>query len=842
MPRRLRIFVSERTSSLLWERSITLGNWLWQVIGWIWGSVILGGFIINIVISYITTGVSGLTDPRSWFLVRSVLAYSIQALLLFTVAFLLTLLSYLSHRYKRQEQQKRQHAHNEALIDIAKGVHRLLEDSTHQHASTESLTHTALMKPDATSTPTSIWNVPYRRNPIFTGREQILALLHDKFMKKTNAMALTQAQAISGLGGIGKTQTAVEYVYRHRSDYHYVFWVRAATYDTLLTDFITMADLLHLPEKNEQDQNKVIAAVRQWMRIHENWLLVLDNADDFAMVDTILPSEWKGHILLTTRTQIGGTLANMVELGKMDTLEGTLLLLRRARVLEAEASLDQASLQDQAEGEAIVKELDSLPLAIDQAGAYIEETQCSLSAYLTAYQIRRRELLQRRGTLPSDHPEPVTTTWSLSFQKVEVVKPASADLLRVCAFLDPDTIPEEIFTEGASDLGPILQSIAADPLWLNEAIEELRRYSLVKRNPRENTLSIHPLVQAVLIDEMSRSVQVRWTERVIRVINRIFPHVEVETELQCRRLFPQALVCTTLITRYELESAEAARVLNEAGVYLHDHASYKEAETFYRKALNMREKVLGAEHIATAASLNDLGLLYRDLGRYDEAEPLLRRTLLIREKALGAEHPATAMILNNLGLLYRDLKRYNEAEQLLQNSLAIREKVLGAEHSITALSLGNLGLLYCDQRKYDEAEPLLQRALQIREKALGAEHPATATGCQYMAVLYCAQGKYKEAELLYQRTLDIREKVLGPEHPATAMTLHELANLYRDQGKYMEAEALYQRALDVRERILGAEHPATIITLENYAVLLRKINRSREAVAIEARINQIRAK
>jgi tetratricopeptide (TPR) repeat protein len=840
MPRKLQIFVSERTYSLFRERIITLGNLLWHVIGWIWGSVIIGGFIINIVISFVSTGTSGLSDPRSWFLVKPLLAYPVQSLLLLFAASFLTVLIYLCHRYKQQEQRKQQYAHNESLIDIAKGVRRLLEDSTYQHASTD--IDRASTRQEATAHPVTIWSVPYRRNPFFTGREQILAHIHNRLTKKTNTRALIQAQAISGLGGTGKTQAAIEYAYRYRHDYNFVFWVRAATYDTLLTDFITIADLLHLPEKNEQDQNKVVAAVRQWMITHEDWLLILDNADDLTMVDNILPSEWKGHVLLTTRTQIGGTVANMIELEKMSTAEGILLLLRRARILEAEGSLDQVTPQDSSDAEAIVKELDCLPLAIDQAGAYIEETQCSLSAYLPAYQTQRRHLLQRRGTFPADHPEPVTTTWSLSFQKVEAVSPASVDLLRFCAFLDPDAIPEEIFTEGPLNLGSVLQSLTAEPLRLNEAIEQLRKFSLVKRNPRENTLSIHRLVQAVLIDDMDIDVQILLAARAIRVINHVFPHVEVETELQCRRLFPQVLACATLIKRYELESAEAARLLDEAGIYLHDHALYQEAETFYLEALNMREKVLGADHISTADSLNDLGLLYRDQGKYKETEPLLHRALLIREKALGAEHPATAMIFNNLGLLYRDQGMYSEAEMHLQRAVNIRKKVLGTEHPATAISLGNLGLLYRDLGRYEEAEPLLKQALLTREKVFGVEHPATATSLNYIAGLYHTQGKYKEAEVLYQQALSIRERVIGVEHPATAMVLHNLADLYRDVGRYSDSEALYRQALEIRERVLGPKHPATVLTLENYAVLLRKMNRSEEAKAIEVRINQIRAK
>ena len=148
----------------------------------------------------------------------------------------------------------------------------------------------------------------------------------------------------------------------------------------------------------------------------------------------------------------------------------------------------------------ISQELGGLPLALDQAGAYLEETGMDLAGYWYIYQQHRTDLFRERGGLVSDHPAPVATTWSLSFQRVEEQKPAAADLLRLCAFLAPDAIAEEILTAGASFLGPVLLPVAADALLLNQAIEALRAYSLIRRNPKEKTLSIHRLVQAVLQD------------------------------------------------------------------------------------------------------------------------------------------------------------------------------------------------------------------------------------------------------------------------------------------------------------------------------------------------------
>jgi hypothetical protein len=195
-------------------------------------------------------------------------------------------------------------------------------------------------------------------------------------------------------------------------------------------------------------------------------------------------------------------------------------------------SLGMVSKTDVIQAEAIVRELDGLPLAIDQAGAYIEETNCGLPGYFDLFRTHRRELLQRRGNFPIDHPQPITTTWALSFQCIEQSNPAAAELLRLCAFLDPERIYEEIVVEGASALGSILGPVAADPFKLNEAIEELLKFSLIHRDHDEKVLTIHRLVQAVLKDSMTQEVRKQWETQAVQAFDHAFPSIyEKRSEL-----------------------------------------------------------------------------------------------------------------------------------------------------------------------------------------------------------------------------------------------------------------------------------------------------------------------
>ncbi|OCX82919.1 hypothetical protein A6M27_18270, partial [Acidithiobacillus thiooxidans] len=291
------------------------------------------------------------------------------------------------------------------------------------------------------------------------------------------------------------------------------------------------------------------------------------------------------------------------------------------------------------------------------------------------------------------------------------------------------------------------------------------------------------------------------------------------------------------------EHLEEVKQANALGFFLQDKlAEYRTAESFFRRVLEIREKVLGPEHPGTAASVNNLALMLQVQGKWTEAEPLCRRAMEIQEKVLGPEHPETATSLNNLASLIQNQGKLAEAEPLCRRALEIRGKALGPEHPDTATSFNNLALLLQVRGKLAEAESLYGRALEIREKVLGPEHPDTAVSLNNLAALIQAQGKLAEAEPLCRRALEIKEKVLGPEHPDTAASLNNLASLIQNQGKLAEAEPLYRRALEIKEKVLGPEHPDTANSLNNLASLLKDQAKMAEAESLCRRALEIRGK
>jgi tetratricopeptide (TPR) repeat protein len=679
------------------------------------------------------------------------------------------------------------------------------------------------------------FNVPYARNPFFTGREDLLSELHHVLLANTTA-ALTQAQAIHGLGGIGKTQTAVEYAYRRRGAYKHIFWMRAEDEAGFNEGYVTIARLLGLPEKNEQEQAITVKAAKRWLSEHDAWLLILDNVEEPGKIAGWLPDAHRGHVLITTRCTVMGMVAEGIEVGKLPEEESALLLLRRAGLLRKDALFSEAELEDQNLARELSNMLDCLPLALDQAGAYIEESFLSLQDYIILYEAQGAKLLREGVDLsPTNHPS-VTITFTLAFEKLETQSKAAADLLRLCAFLAPDAIPEEIFLESAEVLGENLFPVVSTPLLWNQTLRIALRYSLLKRDSQERTLAVHRLVQQVIREDMEEEEQRQWAERTVDALATSSPDITFEQWPLCERRLIHQLHCNRHVELYRIETCNAAIFSNQIAFYLKDRARYAEAEPLLKRSLEIWQKEFGPGHSYTALSLNNLASLYRAQGRLSEALALCERSRMLLEKTFGYENLETSTVLNNLAAVFREMGLYSEAEPLYKRALTIDEKFYGEIHQEVASALNNLALMYRMQGRLLEALPLYERALAIFEKTVGPDHPHTATGLNNLALVYKTQGQLFEALPLYERSLVIWEAALGPDHPNTASTLNNLAVLYETQGRFADAEPLLKRVVEIFTKTLPIYHPNIAGSCSNYASVLEKLGRALEAKEMKAQV------
>lgn len=677
-----------------------------------------------------------------------------------------------------------------------------------------------------------IWNLPHERNHFFTGRDEVLYRLRHSLMSPANQ----HRAAICGLGGIGKTETAIEYAHRYREEYKYVLWIVAASSESLVSGFVDFAKLLDLRECNAQDHKLVVAAVKRWLKSNSGWLLVFDSADDPTLIENFMPHQSDGHILLTSRAS---TFANLyitkpLDLDAMKPEEASGFLRKRT----GRSDLPNEELKAISK---LGEKLGYLPLALEQAAAYTHEMRIGFRDYLNGYDKRGSEFLDKHLSDSSRYPQSISTTWRLNFDQVETASRGAADLLRLSSFLAPERIPIEVFPLASSMLPStiICSSDPSDPLVLDDFLKPLMHYSLIRRDFESRTFSIHRLVQAVIQDMIEKDAQRQWAETAVRVLNKAFPDVDFKKWSQCDRLLPHVQRSVEIIRKWQLDLVEAPRLLNRAGDYLRCRAQYIEAEPLYMLALEIYEKTVGKDHHLIVTTLNNLGALYYVQGRYSDAEPFYQRAQRIVEKIPGTDN---SEIASSLALLYVNQGRYDEAESLYIQALKTRENVLGSEDIDVAVTLNNLAGLYTNRGQYAKAEPLLKRACIIFEKKRPPDHPDIATPINDLACLYADSGRYSEAEPLFNRALEIREQTLGKQHPDVAATLTNLGKLYIALNQHSKAEALYKQALRIYEGTLGPQHPDVAAPLEKIAVLYTKQGHYSDAKRVLDRALRIRKK
>jgi tetratricopeptide (TPR) repeat protein len=702
-----------------------------------------------------------------------------------------------------------------------------------------------------------LWTVPYGRNPYFTGRDQVLKTLYQQLHGGQTA-AITQTQAISGLGGIGKTQTAVEYAYRYRDDYRYVFWVGADTELELTSGYVSIAQTLNLPLKDAENQDDTVQAVRVWLGREEGWLLIFDNADQPELVQPFLPRAIKGHILVTSRAQDFQDLGivQAVEMATLNPEEAVAFLLTRTgrtppvgahprvRPMQGiEPITDLSHGQnptvtgsgqsrgiaptEYAAATALAAELGYLPLALEQAAAYIVTNRVPFADYLNSYRKQRLKRLEKAKPKLGHYPDSVATTWALNLKEVQKQAPAAAALLNYCAFLHADGVPFNLFTQGAAALGEPLATALADaaddPLDLYDLLNPLGSYSLVRVEPESQSFSLHRLVQEVIRAELGDDGCQSWVEPLFKAIAQLTPEKGKDTEYQdwpaLAPLVNHVQDLASHCQQHAIASTDAADVFHVMGAYLLERGQYALAAPLLQKALDLRHHLLGDEHEDVANSLDSLGYISRLTSRYGEAEPLYQDALAMRKRLLGDEHPDVASSLNNLAGLYYNQGRYGEAEPLYQDALAMSKRLLGDEHPDVAGSLNNLAMLYSNQGRYGEAEPFFQDALAMRKRLLGDEHPDVASSLNNLAGLYQQQDRYGDAQPLLIETVNLFRQLLGHEHPNLAISLNNLARCYRETADYDRAEELCQEALAIAQAALPTDHQLNGRFLDDFATL-----------------------
>jgi tetratricopeptide (TPR) repeat protein len=660
-----------------------------------------------------------------------------------------------------------------------------------------------------------VWNVPYHPNRFFIGRDLLLAEVHSRLSASELAV---RRVALTGLGGVGKTQLAAEYAYQQQADYDLVWWARAEQLTSVLGDYAALAGQpplvgqLRLAE--DAPQEVAVAAVRSWLEQHPRWLLLLDNADDPATVAELLPRSGTGQVVITSRAGVGWErLAMPLPVEVLAPGDAADFLL--ARTGEAGPAAEAAAAT-------LATTLGGLPLALEQAGAYITATgTITLAGYVELFATRALELLKRGELL--DYQRTVATTWSLALQRLQEAEPAAVGLLTLAAFLAPDDLPLPLLAAHSEELPDPLAAAAGDPLALADAVAALRRYSLVRVNA--DALSVHRLMQVVVRGALDGESERGWAVGAIRLLHAGFPHDSgvAGNWPECERLLPHVLAVADYAQRLEVESQAWLWLLKRAGMYLWRRGRYRQALEVDELTLAASQRMLGDDHPVTLTSMYNLADTYRHLSRLEEARQLHEQTLAARRRVLGDDDPDTLASMNNLAETYRHLHRLDEALKLHQQTLAARRRVLGDDDRDTLASMNNLAETYRHLHRLEEARQLHEQTLAARRRVLRPDDPDTLKSMDNLAETRHDIADLQGARELHEQTLAARRRVLRDDHPDTLRSMNNLGMTLADLGELHDAQDLLEQAVTGRRRVLGDDHPDTLISMNNLAEIRRPL-------------------
>ncbi|MEQ8999040.1 MAG: tetratricopeptide repeat protein [Coleofasciculus sp. B1-GNL1-01] len=673
----------------------------------------------------------------------------------------------------------------------------------------------------------------------FVGRADVLENLHQQ-LQQTERIAIC---AVAGMGGVGKTELALQYALHHQKQGTYpggLCWILAGdgVVGTQIVSFARTQLDLQLPDGLELTE-QVAYCWRHWRR--GDVLFIFDDVRNYRQIKPYLPpAESRFKVLITTRRQKLGASFQRIHLDVLTEAAAIDLFVSLIGQERIEAEPEQVKH--------LCEQLGYLPLGLELVGRYLQrKPDLSFEKMCQRLGLKHRSL---------NNPDPDMTA--------QLGVEAAFEL----SWLE--------LSQKAQKLGCFLSLFALAPiLWADEDVEELEdiveeledirddelvNRSLLKRVDKES-YQLHQLVREFLKEKLEELTEAeefkhRFCQVMVMVAQQIpetptkddiviatpmIPHLAEAATTQkdwlsdkdliypfgglgrfyegqglYRQALPWRKQCLSA-TRERLgdDHLDVAMSLNNLAALYYSQGRYGEAEPLYQKALELDKRLLGDDHPDVARSLNNLARLYESQGRYSEAEPLYLQALELFKRLLGDDHPDVAMSFNNLALLYKSQGRYGEAEPLFLQALDLRKRLLGDDHPDVAQSLNNLAYLYSSQGRYGEAEPLYLQALELRKRLLGDDHPDVANSLNNLAALYRSQGRYGEAEPLYLQALKLYKRLLGDDHPDVAMSLNNLAGLYSSQGRYGEAEPLYQQALELCKRLLGDDHPNTITVREN---------------------------
>ncbi|MEV6984427.1 FxSxx-COOH system tetratricopeptide repeat protein [Sphaerisporangium sp. NPDC051017] len=617
-----------------------------------------------------------------------------------------------------------------------------------------------------------VWNVP-TRNAAFTGRNAVLEKLRDQIVGGSKTVVLPQA--LYGLGGVGKTQVALEYAHRFMADYDVVWWIPAEHLELINPEMAELAGRLGTPVSDSVAE--AARAVREALRLgrpYSRWLLIFDNADDPKDLEDFIPSG-SGHVLITSRNPAWSRVADPLEVDVFTRAESVEHLLRRAPGLAAD------------DADKVASALGDLPLAIEQAGAWLEQTGMPAGQYVEQLEHQVTEVLSL-GDPPSGYPTPVLATWNLSFERLKERSPASVRLLELLAFFAPEPVSMDmLYCDAMVDILVPYDEAMREKLMIGPVIRQLGRYALARVDQADNSIQVHRLIQAVVRDRMNAEQEEVTVHAVHRILVAGRPRVGDTDDPGNWPRYDEIWPHLAPSRAQDCDEEETRKLLIDRVRYLWKRGELNQSLQLGNRLEDAWNVKLGRGDRQTVHLRFHIANTLRSLGRYREAHVVDTEVLTHQSRELGDFHPYTLMTAGGLAADLRALGEFQESLRMASEN-------------------------------YDRVKDLF-----------GEDHPRALAAAHNLAVSFRLAGDFARARDLDQETVERRRRVSGDLHPYTLHTTSMLARDLRELGRLQESLEMLQVNLEDYRRVLGEDLVDTLRAATNLAVSLRRIGLETEA-------------
>jgi CO dehydrogenase nickel-insertion accessory protein CooC1 len=694
------------------------------------------------------------------------------------------------------------------------------------------------------------------RNHDFTGRARTLELLRDKL----SGNGAASPQALNGLGGVGKTQLAQEYAHRFKADYDLVWWVPAERTDEISASLAELARRMELRVGDNVAEAAETALAELRKETSPRWLLIFDNADHPDQLRPWLP-RGNGHVIITSRNKEWTNTAEPLEVDVFSREESVGHLVHHVPHL------------DLGDANRVAEALGDLPLAIEQASAWLEQTGMPARAYVEELTTRATRILALNQ--PSDYPTPVVAAWNMSFDRLRDRSPAAVRLLQILAFCSPEPISTDLLYSAATIQALLpYDSALSERLMLGRIIRDISRFALVKVDPGSNSLQIHRLVQAVIQAQMTEDERIDARHELHKILvgarpergetddpanwatfEIIWPHLGTSQAEECTDPRTRQLLldwvryqwkvgdfesCLNLAYRLEetwsrqlgADDQQTLLLRFQIANVLRSQGRFREARDLNMAVLGRQRQVLGVDHPNTLMTAGSLAADYRALGDFRKALESDEQTYTSFKDQFGEDHPRTLMAATNLAISRRLNGDYQAALSLDQDTLERRRSVLTADHPYTLDTAANLALEMRAEGEFRESAELLRTTLAKYHEVLGEDMVESLRTATSLAVSLRKAGDQVEAMKLAQQTYHRYERRFGSESPEARICALNLACDYAADGDFPRAVDLAHDVKAALATALGDDHPNTLVAANNLACYQRAVGRYGEALRL----------